>query len=184
MKNQSNSGGAATAQKPDFNSEEVRKKVEAAATPSAGHKALEPLVGDWKAEVKCWMDPDGPPHISKATATTKWTLNGHFIEEEFHGEMMGRPFTGRSLTGYDNTKQVYQSVWLSDMQTSMFTSAGKGENGNKVITLLGTTTCAATGRKDVSIKTVFRVSDSNRHTFEMFDEDKGLRTMEIIYTRK
>ena len=28
--------------------------------------------------------------------------------------------------GYDNMKQTFNSVWVSDMQTSMFTSEGKG----------------------------------------------------------
>ena len=160
------------------------KKMAAAGTPGPAHKALEPLVGNWKAEVKCWMDPDGPPSVSQATAKTKWVLNGHFLEEEFHGDMMGKPFTGRSLLGYDNTKQVFQSVWVSDMQTSIFTSEGRGENGNKVITLEGRTTCAATGQKDLLMKSVFRTISPDKHTFEMFDASKGLRTMEITYTRQ
>ncbi|MEO5803191.1 MAG: DUF1579 domain-containing protein [Verrucomicrobiota bacterium] len=171
-------------QKPDFNSEEFRKKVEAAGAPGPAHKALEPLVGNWNAEVKCWMDPDGPPNVSQGTAKTSWTLNGRFLEEQFNGEMMGKPFTGRSLLGYDNTKQTFQSVWVSDMQTSIFTSEGKGENGNKVITLEGKASCAATGRNDVPMKTVFRVISPDKHIFEMFDGSKGLRTMEITYTRK
>ena len=170
----------------DLDKEEMRKKVEAAATPGPAHKALNALVGNWKAEVKCWMDPDGPPEVSQGTAKTSWTLNGHFLEEEFHGQMMGKPFTGRSLMGYDNTKQTFNTVWVSDMQTSMFTSEGKGENGNKVITLEGKATCAATGQKDVPMKTVFRVLSPDKHVFEMFDGSKGesVKTMEITYTRQ
>src|ERR1041384_3064195 len=117
--------------------EEMQRKVEAAGRPGPGHKALEPLVGNWKAEVKCWMEPGGQPEVSKGTAKTSWTLNGRFLEQQFHGEMMGKPFHGLSLMGYDNTKQTFNSVWISDMQTSMFTSEGKGENGKKVITLEG-----------------------------------------------
>ena len=98
--------GGQSARKPDVNSEEMMKKMAAAGTPGPAHKALEPLVGNWKAEVKCWMDPDGPPSVSQATAKTSWTLNGHYLEEEFHGQMMGKSFNGRCLLGYDNTKQV------------------------------------------------------------------------------
>ena len=32
--------------------EELMKKAEAASTPGPAHRALEPLVGDWNAEVK------------------------------------------------------------------------------------------------------------------------------------
>jgi len=164
--------------------EEIRRKMEAAAKPGPSHKALDALVGDWQAEVKCWAEPGGSPEVSEATAKTRWTLDGHFVEEEFHGKMMGRSFTGRSLLGYDNTKQTYNSVWVSDMQTSMFTCEGKGENGNKVITLEGTTNCPGTGQKNIPMKTVYRVLGPDKHLFEMYDGSKGNKTMEITYTRR
>jgi hypothetical protein len=166
--------------------EEMMKRMEAAGTPGPGHKALEDLVGNWKAEVKCWHEPGGQPQVSQGTAKTRWTLNGRFLEEEFQGEMMGKPFRGLSLMGYDNTKQTFNTVWVSDMGTSMFTSEGKGENGNKVITLEGKATCAATGQKDVPMKTVFRVINQDKHVFEMFDSSRGenTKTMEITYTRQ
>jgi hypothetical protein len=171
--------------KSEAEAQEMQKKMEAAGSPGPAHKALDALAGNWKAEVKCWMEPGGSPHVSQGTAKAKWTLNGRFLEEEFHGEMMGKAFTGRSLIGYDNTKQTFNTVWMSDMQTSMFTSEGKGDNGNKVITLEGKATCPATGRKDIPMKTVFRLMSPDKHVFEMFDGSKGenAKTMEITYTR-
>jgi len=165
---------------------EMMKKAEAAARPGPGHRALEALVGDWKAEVKCWMEPGGAPQVSQATSETSWILDGHFLQQEFHGEMMGKPFNGLSLLGYDNTKQTFNSVWVSDMQTSMFTTEGKGDSNNKVITLEGKASCAATGRNDVPMKTVFRILSADKHVFEMFDGSKGenAKTMEITYTRR
>ena len=184
--NSTRAGAQSGSGKPDADQAEMMKKVEAAGKPGPGHQALNALVGDWKAEVKCWMEPGGSPEMSQATASAKWTLNGRFMEEEFHGEMMGKPFTGRSLMGYDNVKQTFNSVWVSDMQTSMFTSEGKSENGNKVITLEGRSSCAATGRTDVPVKTVFHVISPEKHVFEMYDGSKGenVKTMEITYTRK
>lgn len=172
--------------KGNMDRDEMMKKAEAAGAPGPAHKALEALVGDWKAEVKCWMEPGGSPQTSQATAETSWILEGHFLQEEFHGEMMGKPFNGLSLLGYDNTKQTFNSVWVSDKQTSMFTSEGRGENGNKVITLEGKASCAATGRKDVPMKVVFRVINQDKHIFEMYDGSKGdnAKTMEITYTRQ
>jgi len=168
--------------KPGADKQEMQKKVEAAGTPGPAHKALEALAGNWNAEVKSWMEPGGPPHVSQGTAKTAWILRGRFLEEEFHGEMMGKPFAGRSWMGYDNTRQTFNTVWVSDTQTSIFTSEGKGANGNKVITLEGKASCPATGRKDIPMKTVFRVLSPDKHVFEMFND--GARTMEITYTRK
>ena len=173
-------------QKSNADKEEMMKKMEAAGTPGPAHKALEAFVGNWKAEAKCFMEPGGAPQVSQGTEKSSWTLNGRFVEGEFHGEMMGKKFTGRSLLGYDNTKQKFISVWVSDIQTSMFTSEGKGESGYKVITLEGKGDCPATGRKDVPMKQVFRVLGPDKYTFEMFDGSKGenVRTMEITYTRQ
>ena len=173
-------------QKSNADKEEMMKKMEAAGTPGPAHKALEAFVGNWKAEAKCYIEPGSAPQVSQATAKSTWTLNGRFVEGEFHGEMMGKKFLGRSLLGYDNTKQKFISVWVSDIQTSMFTSEGKGESGYKVITLEGKGDCPATGRKDVPMKQVFRVLGPDKYTFEMFDGSKGenTRTMEITYTRQ
>jgi len=185
VKGHSQAGNKFDSSKPDVSQETMMKKVEAAGSPGAGHKALEALVGDWRAEVKCWMDPSAPPEVSQGTAKARWKFNGRFLEEEFHGQMMGKPFTGQTLLGFDNTKQAFNSVWLSDTQTSMFTSEGKGDSGNKVITLEGKATCPATGRKDIPMKTVLRVISPDKHLLEMFDGSKGnAKTMEITYTRQ
>ena len=164
---------------------EMMKKMEAAGTPGAQHKALQPLVGNWKAEVKCWMDPSGSPEVTQGTAKANFVFNGRFLEEEFHGQMMGKPFTGKTLLGFDNTKQTFNSVWISDTQTSMFTSEGKGDSNTKVITLEGKTNCPATGRKDIPMKSVLRVLSPDKHVFEMYDGSQGnAKTMEITYTRQ
>lgn len=172
--------------KPDADKAEMMKKMEAAGKPGPAHQALEALVGNWQAEVKCWCEPGGPPQVSQGTSKTSWILKGHFLEQEFKGEMMGQPFTGRTLMGYDNTRQTFHTVWVSDMQTSMLKSEGKGEDGNKVITLEGKSDCPATGRKDIPMKTVYRILSPDKHTFEMFEGSKGAnaKTMEINYTRR
>ncbi len=164
--------------------QEMMKKMEEAGRPGPSHKALEALVGSWKAEVKCWHEPGGAPQVSQGTAKARWKLNGRFIEEEFQGEMMGKPFNGVTLLGYDNTKQKFQSVWMSDMQTSIFESEGRGDAGNKVITLEGKADCPATGRKDVLMRSVLRLLSADKHVFEMYDGSKNdAKTMEITYTR-
>src|ERR1043166_10008224 len=167
MKHEVEDGGAAAtlersgrqsgSVKSDADKQEIQRKVEAAGTPGPNHKALEAFVGNWKAEVKCWHEKDGQAQVTQGTAKTGWILNGHFLEEQFQGEMMGKRFNGRSLIGYDNVRQTFNSVWISDAQTSIFTSEGKGEQGNKVITLEGKSDCPATGRKNIIMRTTYRV---------------------------
>jgi hypothetical protein len=177
-------GNKTGSSRPGFDQAEMMKKMEAAGTPGPAHKALDALVGEWKAEVKCWEEPGGSPEVTRATSTNRWKFNGRFLEEEFHGEMMGKPFTGCMLLGYDNTKQLFNSVWVTDTQTSMFTSEGKSDSGFKVITLEGKTDCPATGQKNVPMKMVLRLISPDQHVFEMYDGSRGnAKTMEITYTR-
>lgn len=173
-------------QKPDPKTEEMMKRMEAAGTPGAAHKALEPLVGEWNAEVKMWMDPAAPPSVTKGTAKSTWVLGGRFVQQEFNGEFMGKPFRGIGLTGYDNTKQTYNNVWVDDISTAMFTSEGRAEKGGRVITFEGTYDCAMTGQKDKQSKQIVRIISRDKHIFEMHDPGKGDKSkeMEITYTRK
>jgi hypothetical protein len=168
--------------KPDADKAELMKKMEAAGAPGPAHKALGALTGNWKAKVKCWMEPGGPPNVSQGTSKTSWIMGGRFLEEDFHGETMGKPFNGRCLMGFDNAKQKFNCVWFDDVHTSMFTSEGKGDDGFKVITLEGKADCLMTGRKDMAVKQVVRVVSPDKHVLEMFND--GAKSMEITYTRQ
>ena len=179
-------GGRSEDGKSGADKQAMMKKAEEAGKPGPGHRALEHYVGEWKADVKCWMEPGSPPNVSQGTAKVSWVMNGRFLEEDFRGDMMGKPFRGRTVMGFDNVTQTYRSVWISDMQTSMFVTEGKAENGNKVLTLRGTTSCPMREQGEIPMKLVLRVLAPDKHIFEMFDESQGpnVKTMEITYTRQ
>lgn len=172
--------------KVDPQTAEMMKKAEVAMAPGAGHKALETFVGSWSAEVKTWMAPGQPPTVSKGTAKSTWVMNGRYVQEEFSGEMMGTPFRGMSLTGYDNVRQKYRSVWIDDMSTSMVTSEGDADAAGKVFTFGGDYACAMTGEKNKKSTLIYRVISKDKHVFEMHDPALGenSKMMEITYTRK
>lgn len=173
--------------KGEVSPEEMLKKMEVAGKPGPEHKALTAFVGNWDAEVKIWNDPKSEPSVTKGTAKSTWALNGRFVQEEFQGEFMGKPFRGLSFMGYDNTKKKFNSVWMDDMHTAMFVSEGDAADGNKVITLNGEYDCPITGEKDKKMKQVIRIVSNDKHVFEMHDHDPSqgeVKTMEITYTRK
>jgi len=176
----------ASSQKLDPKLEEMMKKAEAACTPGPAHQALEPLVGDWNAEVKMWMDPEAPPAITKGTAKCTWALKGRFVQQGFSGEFMGKPFHGICFTGYDNVRQKYRSVWIDDMSTTLVTSEGDADAGGKVITFGGNYACAMTGEKNKATTQIYRILGHDKHVFEMHDPTRGdnSKTLEITYTRK
>jgi len=173
-------------QKLDPKMEEMMKKAEAASTPGPAHQALDPLFGNWNAEVKMWMAPDGPPMTSKGTSKNTWALKGRYVQQEFSGDFLGKPFQGIGFTGYDNVRQKYRSVWLDDMSTSMVTSEGDADAGAKVIKFGGNYACAMTGEKNKETTQIYRILSRDKHVFEMHDPARGAnsKAMEITYTRK
>jgi Protein of unknown function (DUF1579) len=166
--------------------EEMMKKAEAAGKPGPAHKALDALVGDWNIDGRCWMAPDGAPTENKGSAKVRWILGDRFVQEDFSGEFMGKPFHGIGVTGYDNMKKKYVGSWVDDMSTGLFISEGATDADGKVFTFHGKMDDPMTGQKNKPFKFVIRILDPNKHTFEMHDLTLGekSKTMEMTYTRK
>jgi hypothetical protein len=170
---------------PDM--EEMMKRWEAYATPGANHKMLEPLVGEWTVEARFWMGGQGnPPMESKGTSKVQWILGGRYLQEEFSGEMMQRPFQGIGITAYDNFRKKYLSTWIDSTGTGIFTSEGTADETGKVLTFLGKMDEPTTGQKDKPTKHIVHIISPDKHTFEMHDLSLGdkSKVFEMVYTRK
>jgi hypothetical protein len=155
------------------------------ATPAEPHKMLANLAGSWITKTRAWMDPDKPPMESTGTCEQKMLLGGRFLQQEFTGDMMGSPFTGIGVTGYDNHTKKYVSTWIDSMGTAILFFEGTGSADGRTIT--------QEGRYDDPFKgptkwrSVTRIVDDNTWVFEMFGtEKKGKeeKMMEVTYTRK
>ncbi len=178
---------AASAKEAAPNMEEMTKQWEAIAAPGAAHKALEPLVGEWNVEARWWMaGPDAPPSESKGSTKVSWILGGRYVQEDYTSEMMGKPFQGVGITGYDNFKKKYVSFWIDNMGTGMLTSEGTADPEAKVMTFQGKMDDPMSGQKDKPMKFIIRILGPNKHTFEMHDLSLGDKSKmgEMTYTRK
>src|SRR5437868_4593615 len=98
------SGGADDKKGDPF--EAMRK----AAAPGPFHKKLDPLAGSWTWTSKFYGTT--PPQEGSGTAERKWIMDGRFLQEDvFSKELLGQPFKGFGLTGYDNMQKKYVAVW-------------------------------------------------------------------------
>ncbi len=100
--------------------------------------------------------------------------------------MMGKPFQGVGITGYDNFKKKYVSFWIDNMGTGMLTSEGGADAEAKMITFQGKMDDPMSGQKDKPMKFIIRILGPNKHTFEMHDLSLGDKSKmgEMTYTRK
>ncbi len=161
---------------------EIYQKV---GTPGAPHKALAKLEGSWVTKSRGWMEPGKPPVESSGACEQKLILDGHYLQQTYTGDMMGMPFTGINLLGYNNHTGKYESIWIDTMNTAIYFFVGDGSADGKTITQK----CGYDDPvKGTSIwRSVTRIKDDNTLEFEMFLIPKGgkeEKMMEMTVSRK
>jgi len=155
-------------------------------TPGDAHKYLEFFAGHWQAEIKSWMEPGAPLVVSKGESKGKMILGGRYLEMWHKGTMMGQPFEGIEITGYDNFKKLFLSFWIDTMGTGFYLTEGKLDKSGKVRTEKGLWDDLMTGGKS-KVKLVYTIVDKDTHTMEMYmgmPDGKEFKNMVIKYTRK
>lgn len=168
---------------------EMQKMMEQcakAATPGPQHKQLAALAGAWDVTSKFWMDPNAPASESKGISKVKTVLGGRWVVEEFDGEMPQGPFSGMSITGFDNVKKKYVNFWMDTMGTGAMTSEGSADPSGKIITYTCSFDDPMIG-KTKTFRSISRIISESKHTFEMFDKSpdgKEFKCLDIVYTRK
>lgn len=157
-----------------------------AGTPGAPHKSLAATTGTYALQIKSWQEPGGPPLEETGTATRSMALDGRVLVEEMKSQMMGMPFTGRSMTGYDNVTGKYWSTWNDSMSTGLMVSEGTCDASGKSCEFTGTMHDPV---KMAPVKTRMTVKWTSPTTevFEMYGpgrDGKEMKMMEITYTKK
>lgn len=152
--------------------------------PGEQHKWLATFEGKWNINVKSWMDPSKPPETSTGTCESKMVMGGRFLHQECTGSMMGMPFNGMGITGYDNQKKKYIGTWMDNFGTQIMWSEGTETEPGKAITMTSQMEDPMMG--PMQIREVLRVTNPNQYVFEMYGtakEGKEAKMMEITYTR-
>jgi hypothetical protein len=178
---------SAFAADPAADQQAMMEKMTKAATPGAPHAMLAKMAGEWTATVKFQMDPSQPWQEATGASAVTTLMDGRYIQESNTSVMMGMPFSGMGVTGYDNVLGKYVSTWIDNMGTGIMTSTGTADASGKVIAWSGMMSDPITG-KLAKARMVTTVIDDNHHTFEMFSTPPGakkeMKTMSIDYVRK
>lgn len=158
-----------------------------AGTPGKEQAMLAKQDGAWKAETTMWMAPDAPPMTSTGNVENKMIMGGRYQHMNFKGIMMGAPFEGMSITGYDNARKVWTSSWIDNMSTGLMNLDGTWDEATKTFTYTGKMVCPANG-KMCDIKETIKMVDDKTMLMEMWGPDlktgKSYKNMEIKMTRK
>jgi len=165
--------------------DEEQKAMMAYMTPGDVHQMLAKSAGNWSAAITMWMKPGAPPSMMTGEMKNEMILGGRYLQGTNTGNMMGMPFQGIGVTGYDNAKKIFVNSWIDNFGTGIMYMEGKWDAANKMINFTGKMVDPATG-KDVPIRETIKFIDDNTQKFEMYamDQGKEYKSMEITYVRK
>jgi len=153
-------------------------------TPGPMHNLMAESVGEWKAKSTFWMTPDAEPLVMEGTATSEMIMDGRYLKTMHKGSMMGMPFEGIMLQGFDNATEKFTSIWIDNLGTGTSVSSGTYEEERNSIFFTGSMVDPVSG-KNINFKQVVKFIDDNHQVFEMYQdyEGKDYKSMEVDVTR-
>jgi hypothetical protein len=178
-------GGSQTPPPGAPSEEAYQHAMQVAATPGPQHALLAEGAGRWHAETKMWMAPGQEPQVSHGEVTSEMILGGRYRVDHFSSEVMGIPMEGVGITGYDNVRQEFASVWIDDMGTGVAYMTGQADPSGKVITMTGVMTDPLT-KQEMKMRSVSTQESPDRVIcvfFMTMPDGSEMKNMEFVYTR-
>lgn len=151
--------------------------------PGPEHEVLKNDVGAWDATVEM-MGPGAPPTVSKG-AETNTMVGGLWLVTDFKSEMMGQPFQGHGVSGYDAAKKKYVGTWVDSMSSGL--NLGESTYDPKTKTMTGVMEGPDMSGKMEKMKTVTEWKDADTRIFTMYTtgpDGKEATAMRITYKRR
>jgi hypothetical protein len=167
--------------------QKVMDAMQRAGTPGPEHARLKAMAGTYDVATRYWMEPGAEPQEMNGKAELKMILGDRYQVQEFSGNIMGQPYSGHGLMGYDNVKKKYFSLWADSMSTGLYTGEGTADKEGRVFTMATQMTDPVTGKVQKG-KDVMTLNPDGSMTSEMWAParkgGKMFKMMELRYTKK
>jgi hypothetical protein len=121
----------------------------------------------WTMKTSWWMAPGTEPTVSEATAVSEMILGGRYLSTKVSGSMMGMPFEGVSLEGYDNAAKLFMTTWIDNMGTGIMYMTGKWDDAAKQINYTGKTVDPMSGNM-IDVRQVVTYNNDGSVKMEMY----------------
>jgi hypothetical protein len=172
---------------PQMSPEEaaMMEAYQKAGTPGAPHAALAKMAGTYDMSIKSWHSPGAEPMVETGTATRTMALGGRVLVEETQATMMGQPFSGHGMYGYDNVSGKHWGTWNDSMSTGLMVSEGSCDEAG-ACTFNGSWNDPVTKGK-VNARMTTKWTSPTVEVFEMHapgPDGKEMKMMEITYTKR
>jgi hypothetical protein len=157
-------------------------------TPGKMHQLMASWNGNWASESTMWEYEGAAPQKSAGTAVNSMIIGGRYQSSKHTSSMMGMPFEGMSMMGYDNAAKQFVSTWVDNWGTGIMTMSGPWDEATKTLTLSGSMPDICRPGKECSMREVFSIIDDNTQNMVMYGPDsktgKEFKIMEMKLSRK
>ena len=153
--------------------------------PVAEHKECAKLVGEWDMAVKS-VNPMNPAeiHESKGSEKVEWLMEGRYLKAETHGVMGKEPFTGCSISGFNNVTKKFETTWTDSMSTGQMLYVGTRDEKGVLRMTCQYDDPVSGGKRESRMTSEWK--DDNTRLMKMYEVEGGneMLVMEATYTRK
>jgi hypothetical protein len=154
------------------------------ASPGPPHARLASRAGTWDLDITYWERPDAEPLRTKGTSQVTAIWGGRYLVEHLKTEFDGEPFSGLGITGYDNFKNKFVSVWIDCLSTGIMRATGEGEGATIVY---DSESVDFVNRSYKMCRSSERTIDADTRRIFLYDTDldgNEFMSFEIVYRRK
>ena len=143
--------------------------------------ALHADVGTWHCDFRMAMQGQ-EPMTAKCRETVEPICGGKWTWSTFTGDLMGAPFEGHALTGYDSKTGQVVSFWVDSMNGAAMRTDGTFDAASKTFTMKGTS-YDEQGEKQKVASTAKSLGKDQRELRMTFGEGERQHVMTIGYRR-
>ena len=137
--------------------------------PGPEHEILKRDAGTWDATIE--MSMPGAPPMTMTGVETSTLMAGRWLVTEWTSEMMGQPFEGHGISGWDPAKNAYVTVWVDSMNTEI--SLGEASYDPETDSLTGWMEMPDPMGGKSKVKTVEEWPDEDTRLVRFFGPDGG-----------
>jgi len=164
---------------------EAEERMMKLTSPGEHHVNLSKMAGEFTYTSKMWMEPGGEAMESSGEKTAEMVMGGRYLKEFVTGNVMGMPFEGMAITGYDNASEEFIFTWIDNFGTGILSGTGRWDE-HKGYVFEGDTFDINRGEM-VHWEQVVKVVTDDKHKLEWFmpgPDGTPYKMMEIVYLRK
>jgi len=148
--------------------------------PGPEHEILKRDVGVWDATIE--MAAPGMPPTTMIGVETSTLMAGRWLVTEWESDMMGQPFEGHGITGWDPAKGAYVGVWADSMNTEL--SYSESTFDPETNTLTGWMEMPDPMGGKTRAKTVEEWPDENSRVIKIYPDGSDEPFMTMTYERR